>query len=69
MVGPSAVVEVIMSGSDGPSQKELLLVEFNKSILPCLDKKLARSKKVITGFVEGWDAMPDMVELEDEVEA
>ena len=69
MVGPSAVVEVTMSGSDGPSQEELLLVEFNKSILPCLDKKPARTKKVITGFVEGRDAMPDMVELEDEVEA
>lgn len=68
MVGPNTVVEVTMLGSEGPAPEELLLVEFNKTVLPFLEKKPARTKKVITGFVNGKDLMPDLVELEEEIE-
>ena len=60
MVGPNTVVEVTMLGSEGPASEELLLVEFNKTVLPPSREEACENQESHHRFCqwEGPDARP-----------
>ena len=71
LMGPSLTGQVGIQDSLDPSDLvEVLLVEFNMQVRTLIEKKTARSKRVVTGFKEGAvDALPSFRELNELVES
>lgn len=71
LMGPSLTGQVGIQDSLDPSDLvEVLLVEFNMQVRTLIEKKTARSKRVVSGFKEvAVDALPSFRELNELVES
>ena len=69
MVGPSKVVTIAVSGGEDGDLIEVLLVEMQMAVRQQLDRKGQRSRRAIRGFADNLQALPNLQELDAEVEA